>query len=85
MDWSKRGEGFRCGSTVEASATVSVRNEHMEQSLSHIRNKGNEGDFGISEEGDGEGDWMEEHKLTANTLSAYRNWCNDKGEASPDT
>lgn len=45
MDWSKRGEGFRCGSTVEASATVSVRNEHMEQSLSHIRNKGNEGDL----------------------------------------
>lgn len=45
MDWSKRGEGFRHGSTVEASATVSVRNEHMEQSLPHIRNKGNEGDL----------------------------------------
>lgn len=27
---------------------------------------------------------MEELKLTANTLSTYRNWCNDKGEASPD-
>lgn len=27
---------------------------------------------------------MEELKLTANTVSTYRNGCNDKGEASPD-
>lgn len=31
------------------------------------------------------GRWLDGGIQAANTVSTYRNWCNDKEEASPDT